>query len=314
VKAVTVVPVRGGDLHTADNLRAIGIAALRAGAGMIVVDNGMVHEVRNAVSKDGIAEIIECATVGSYAARNAGVATALRQGHDAILFTDADCQPQGNWPTHLLDLLRSVDVVTTVAAPRPVSPFALGANLDYRERLAEWAGGSLCCGAPIATMDTRAAAVRADVFNNGLFDTRLRFGSDAVFGRSARAAGAKVVGCHHEILSHDPPHSWSVELHKYRRIAANLVDDLRAIPRRDVLRLVPEHAHLLLPPPADVLSAAWKHLDEIAQATDPADPNWAVALYQAVRRLGWHAGWVARHEERARLYNSQRGNSNEGVR
>lgn len=293
-----MVPVRGGDRDTAPALRAIGAAARAAGARFVVVDNGIVPVARDGLAGTG-AEVVPCATVGSYAARNAGVAAALRERPDAILFTDADCRPGPDWPAHLLDLLHRADVVTATAAPRADRPLGAGAAADYRDRLAAWSGGAVCCGEPVNTMDTRAAAVRADLFRDRGFDTRLRFAGDAVFGRTARAAGARVVGCHHAVLSHDPPRSWSGELRKYRHIAASLVDDLRAIPRREVLRLLPEHAHLLLPPPPSAVAGARERLARAVRAFDRTDPGRATSLYRAVRELGWTLGWARRHGERA---------------
>jgi hypothetical protein len=306
MRATVVVPVRGGDPHIAANLEATWVAAQRAGVAVYIVDNGMAPPVRDAVAANGAMELLQCDTVGSYPARNVGVATALRSGCDAILFTDADCRPRPGWPGHLLDLLRSADAVTSVAAPWDDSALGLGAAADYRVRLSQWAGCELRCGAPIGTLDTRAAAVRAEVFHRRLFDTRLRFAGDALFGRTARAAGARVIGCHHEVLRHDPPQTWSAELRKYRRIAACLVDDLRALSRREVLQLLPEHAHLLLPPPSDTLATARRQLAAAADDLDPADPDRAAALYRAVREFGWRSGWIYGHWRRAQNTNQSR--------
>lgn len=298
MNAAVIVPVRGGDRDTVPALRAIGAAARAAGARFVVVDNGIAPEVRRGLGGIG-AEVVACATVGSYAARNVGVAAALHEGTDAVLFTDADCHPEPGWPGHLLDLLCVADVVTATAAPREVGPLGVGAATDYRERLADWSGGAVRCGEPVNTMDTRAAAVRADLLRDRRFDTRLRFAGDAVFGRTARAAGARVVGCPHGVLSHDPPRSWSGELRKYRDVAASLVDDLRAIPRREVLRLLPEHAHLLLPPPPSAVAGARERMAGAVRAFDRDDSSRAAALYRAVRELGWTLGWLHRHRERA---------------
>lgn len=283
MRAAVVVPVRGGDAGTAGNLRAIAAAGLPT----IVVDNGV------AVSLAGVpgVEVVHCPVPGSYHARNAGVAAALRHHVDAVLFTDADCLPAAGWPAHLLEHLATADIVTAVAPPRPESLLALGAAADYRTRFTSWAGGPVRCGVPITTMDTRACAVRAEVLAESRFDTRLRFAGDALFGRTAAERGRRLVGCHHPVLSHDPPRSWTGELAKYHHIAAALAADLRALPRRDVLRLLPEHAHLLLPARFD-RRADEQRLRDAAGSAHPDDTASAERLYAAVRTLGWHLGWA----------------------
>jgi hypothetical protein len=299
MNAAVVVPVRGADPATLANLRATARAGRRAAARILLVDNGMAAPLRAAVAAEALADIVECPTVGSYPARNAGLRRALRDGNDPILFTDADCRPHDGWPEHLIELLGGADIATTVAAPRPVSLIGRGAHADYRARLTRWAGSDIRCGAPMGTMDTRACAVRAEVFAGGLFGEELTFAGDAVFGRRARRAGYRVVGCSHTIMSHDPPATWAGEFAKYRRIAATLVDDLRALPRRDVLHLLPEHAHLLLAPPDGLLRERRRRL--AAATRDPAaDEPAAEALYVAVRELAWVRGWQQRHAGRVR--------------
>src|SRR6202020_1898703 len=123
-------------------------------------------------------------------------------------------------------------------------------------RLAGAAGAPIRCGAAIGTMDTRACVVRANVLRSARFDERLRFAGDALFGRNAIADGHRVVGCHHDILVHDSPASWAGELRKYPGIAPALVEDLRPLQRPEVLRFLPEHAHLLLPPRPGSLESA----------------------------------------------------------
>jgi glycosyltransferase involved in cell wall biosynthesis len=295
-----VIPVRGGDRRIAANLSALHTAARRAGLTTYVVDNGA-NDVVIGPLRDCAAPpvLVSCAEPGSYRARNAGVAAALGDGHETVLFTDADCRPLPGWPDHLLAVAAEHDVVVSVAAPHGRGVLARAAERDYRRRLAQWAGGPLVCRQPAGTLDTRAGAVRRQVLEALRFDERVRYAGDAKYGRQAIAAGFSVVGCHHEYLRHDPPTSWLGEYRKYRRIAAQLSLDLRELPRREVLRFLPEHAHLRLPATRRDLTAAARAL---ALATVSADGE---CLYRAWRELAWnHGRWQARpgqpHRERSR--------------
>ena len=294
-----IVPVRGGDRAVRANLAATAAAAGAARVLTYVVDNGMPGWLRGSLAGSGNMTIVDCPVPGSYHARNAGVRAALADGHEVLLFTDADCHPEREWPTHLLALADQVDMAVSLAAPRPVGVLGTGAHHDYRERLAAWAGGPLVCGSPIRTLDTRACMIRSEVFAGQQFDETLSFAADAVFGRSALARGHTLIGCHHPLLSHDPPPTWRGEYAKYERIASTLTGQLRAWPRRDVIRLLPEHAHLLLPPPA-----GWRVTHGRAVATALAGavtrkPGWQAWLYRAVRQLAWTSGW-AREDGRRR--------------
>ncbi len=290
--AAVIVPVRGGDQAAKANLSALAAAAASAGVTMYVVDNGLTDWLRQSVIASGQVILVECAEPGSYLARNAGVRVALAAGHDVLLFTDADCRPEHDWPAHLLALADHADIAVSLAAPRREGVLGYGAHHDYRRRLATWAGGELSCGRPIGTLDTRACVIRSEVFSDQQFDESLNFAADAVFGRLALARGRIVIGCHHPVLSHDPPRSWSSEYLKYRRISGTLTEQLRAWPRRDVLRLLPEHAHLLLPPPSGRLIASRKTVAAAGLRALRRQPDWQAGLYRAVRELAWVARLV----------------------
>jgi hypothetical protein len=287
-----IVPVRGGDRAAQANLLSIAAAAADAGARTYVVDNGMPGWLRASVAASGGANLVDCPVPGSYRARNAGVRAALAAGHDVLLFTDADCRPEPQWPAHLLALAAQADMAVSLAAPRPEGVLGSGAHEDYIERLATWAGGNLACGTPIRTLDTRACVIRSEVFGGQWFDETLSFAGDAVFGRTALARGRTVIGCHHRVLTHDPPRSWRGEYAKYRLIARTLTRQLRAWPRRDVLRLLPEHAHLLLPPRAGQLTAGRRAVVTAVLRAPSREPGWQARLYRAVRELAWTSGWA----------------------
>lgn len=290
--AAVIVPVRGGDRAAQGNLFSIAAAAAAAAVRTYVVDNGMPGWLRESVAASGRAELVDCPAPGSYRARNAGVRAALAAGHEVLLFTDADCRPEPRWPAHLLALAAQADMAVSLAAPRPEGALGSGAHEDYTERLAAWAGGDLACGTPVRTLDTRACVIRSEVFGGHWFDETLSFAGDAVFGRAALARGRTVIGCDHPVLTHDPPRSWRGEYAKYMLIARTLTRQLRAWPRREVLRLLPEHAHLLLPPPAGRLTAARRAVASALLRAASRQPGWQARLYRAVRELAWTRGWA----------------------
>lgn len=292
-----IVPVRSSDPAVAGNLVELANAAAAHGVPLYVVDNGMPAEAAAALSRVEGVRMLSCAAVGSYRARNAGVRAALAAGHDALLFTDADCRPLPGWPGHLVGLLDPADVVVSVAPPRPTGRLGRGSHLDYLYRLRQWAGGPLVCGEPVRTMDTRACAVRAEVFGERLFDEELSFAGDAVFGREAVRSGRRVVACDHPVLSHDPPRSWLAEYRKHHRIAATLTRQLRAWPRRRVLQLLPEHVHLLLPPRPGQCAASRRRLVRAVFDTARTQGH-EQQLYAAWREAAWIHGWAAEHRRR----------------
>lgn len=289
MSAGVVIPVRGGDRRIAANLAAFHQAARAAGLHTYVVDNGAAKAVRSSLVPCPDLTVVRCEVPGSYAARNAGVAAALAGDCDVVLLADADCRPLAAWPRHLLDACERHDVVTSVAPPGGRSFLARGARADYLTRLYAWAGGEPRCGEAIGTVDTRACAVRRAVFDAQRFDLRLRYAADAVFGRRARALGFSVVGCHHDCVAHDPPRSWRGEYRKYRAVAGELRADLRALPRRDVLAVLPEQAHLLLPLRPGARRAALggvlvTAVRAVLRSAGPGD------MYAAVREWAWTEG------------------------
>jgi glycosyltransferase involved in cell wall biosynthesis len=291
VTAAVIVPVRGGDRATQANLNVIATAAAAANVHTYVVDNGTSRWLLRPLAESGRVTVIECPVPGSYQARNAGVRAALGNEHDVLLFTDADCRPEPTWPTHLLALAEQADMAVSLAAPRPIGVLGTGAHYDYCKRLSAWAGGRLVCGGAIHTLDTRACVIRSEVFAAQRFNETLSFAADAVLGRSALASGRTLIGCDHPVLSHDPPRSWRGEYAKYVRIARTLTRQLRSWPRRDVLQLLPEHAHLLLPPRVEWIAASRLAVADALVLALSRKPGWQTELYRAVRELAWMRGW-----------------------
>lgn len=292
-RAAVVIPVRGGNRRIADNIVQVVSAAEAADLPAFVVDNGASRVVREQVRRRTSARLVICARVGSYAARNVGVERALAGGADTILFVDADCRASELWPDHLLQLADRYSVITSLALPRGRGLVARSIRADYLARLEEWGGSPLRCGMRFGTLDTRACAIRAEVFQALRFDERIRYAGDAMFGRRAAAAGFTVVSCDHACISHDPPAPLRSELAKVKRTAGELATDLQYLPRAEVLRWLPEHAHLRLalatPRGDDSRHTAARSLRALVRR------DWADA-YAALRVRAWLAGCRDRKE------------------
>lgn len=284
VSAAVIVPVRGGNARNLQNLKLIIDAADAYGALPIIVDNGISPFIKQQLLLDGRAMIPFVEKVGSYAARNVGVQVAREAGAEVLLFTDSDCVPVTDWPSHIIRHCKDAEAVVSVCAPVPVGKLGSGAHEDYVTRLTAWAGGPVRCGASINTVDTRAAAIRAEVFETVKFDERLRIAGDALFGRKLSSLGGKIVGCHFPCLKHDPPASWGREFLKYARIAAMLQSDLRGYPRNEVYRFLPEHAPMRFPPQSkDVVKALTQLPKQLLIEGDEG-------RYRAWREIAWKLG------------------------
>ena len=129
------------------------------------------------------ARIIGCATPGSYAARNAGVAAARGA---SLVFTDADCRPAPGW---LAAMVRALAV-------RPYTLLAGPVLLDPGPDPSDWAIFDTVRGIPQAAFISRGYAATANLAcTRGLFDRIGGFaedrlsGGDAEFCRRARRRG-----------------------------------------------------------------------------------------------------------------------------
>jgi glycosyltransferase involved in cell wall biosynthesis len=115
--------------------------------------------------------------MGSYAARNAGIARATA---GVLAFTDADCLPDPAWLQEGLTALRS--------APRAAGKIEMIGGESYVERLdrARFLRQEQYVAEGFGA--TANLFVRREVFDSiGLFDERLTSGGDAELGRRAKA-------------------------------------------------------------------------------------------------------------------------------
>ncbi len=159
------------------------------------------------------ARVIPCATPGSYAARNAGIAAARGR---LLVFTDADCLPDPGWLAALAaaaaagpERLLAGPVRMTLAGPSPTA----------------WEAYDLIRGIPQARYvrlgyaATANLAVPAAVFARlGGFDEGRLSGGDAAFCRRARAAGTPIALVEAAVVAHPARASWEELARKARRV------------------------------------------------------------------------------------------------
>lgn len=179
---------------------------------ILLVDNAP-GEARPALALPAQARILDCATPGSYAARNAGIAAARGR---LLAFTDADCRPDPGWLAALAaaaaagpERLLAGPVRMTPAGPAP----------------APWEAYDLIRGIPqahyvrLGYAATANLAVPAAVFARlGGFDAGRLSGGDAAFCRRAGAAGVPIALIEAAVVAHPARASWEELARKARRV------------------------------------------------------------------------------------------------
>ena len=223
----------------------------------------------------GDARILACAAPGSYAARNAGVASARGA---LIVFTDADCRPDPDW----LEALREA------ARTRPGDLLAGPVRMTAPERPNAFAAYDLVRGIPQAAYVRRGyaatanLAVPAAVFRAlGGFDARRFSGGDAAFCRRTGAAGHAITLVRGAVVSHPCRTGWDGIATKARRTKGGQIRG-GSLPRRVTWTL-----RTLSPPVRDTLAylRAPFPVRERAMAIAVRFRIWGVELAETVRLL-----------------------------
>jgi glycosyltransferase involved in cell wall biosynthesis len=205
-RASVIVPARDAAATLPRTLEGLARQQLGDEFEVIVVDDG---------SRDRTPDLAESAAVvsrvlrrqggeGAGAARNAGAAAA--EG-EVLAFLDSDCWPATGWLTHGLAATAEYDLVQGRVLPDP------GVDLGPFDR-------TLSVGAAHGLFEAANVFVRRELFATvGGFprgleeDKRGRagapFGEDAMFGWSARRAGAQTGFCkdalvYHEVFARGP--------------------------------------------------------------------------------------------------------------
>jgi len=208
-----VIPVR----NAADEIGAL-LDALRrqnlpcSTTQIVIVDDASADATAANARASGLAEVVQSPTrLGSYGARNAGIAVAQA---DTLAFTDGDCLPTPSWLERGLHALaeRRVDVLAGhVDMPlglRPPKAAVVDAALHMNQRL--W----------VESHEFGATAnlfVRRELFDRiGLFDGRLRSGGDMEFCHRAVAAGFRLGYTPDAVIVHEPRRAGQLVKKAYR--------------------------------------------------------------------------------------------------
>ncbi len=165
--------------------------------------------------------VVACDTPGSYAARNAGLATA--QG-EWLLFTDADCLPPPDWLTAHIKALPAHPALQA----GPIEMQLPSAFAPFSRRF--WSCYDRLRGIPQARYlsegfaATANLAVHRSVFDCiGTFDDKRLSGGDAEFCRRATEAGFPLTFAKDAITCHPCRDTWAMLSRKARRIKAGQV-------------------------------------------------------------------------------------------
>ena len=216
--AVTVVvPVRNGARSLGRLLDALVAQDLDEPWSVVVVDNGSTDETASVAARHPLRPlVVPEARVGSYAARNAGIAAS---SEPVLAFTDGDCAPRPGWLRAGLEAVRSgADLVggeiNQVLSDRPSAAERYDARhyLNQQETI-ERSGHAA----------TANLFVRRAVFDDiGPFDADLLSGGDLELCFRARRAGHSLVYEPQAIVDHLPrrtlAETWRLRLRLYEGI------------------------------------------------------------------------------------------------
>ena len=171
-----IVPVRNGEATIGACVESILALEFPVGEReLIVVDNGSSDRTASILSAFGErVRVVRAETRGPAAARNAGIRVARG---DFIAFTDADCQVDSQWLSHLLLPFRGDPTVGIVGgrvrALPPVNRVAAFEETIHDQRRA------IEVFKPPYVMTANWCSRRAVLLEAGLFDETLLRGSDS---------------------------------------------------------------------------------------------------------------------------------------
>lgn len=242
---------------------------------VVAVDGGN-PVVRQIAESMGAKTVVLQPNRGSYAARNAAI-EAIDGAVDAVLFTDADCTVSREWVRAHLAALESAELsgggVRWAFSDRP-SPAEWVDSIRHLHQRA------------YVERDHYAAtcnlAVRTSVLDAMRFDSALRTGGDAEFGRRATAAGYRLVYTHDAEIRHLPRRTRRDLMTKVQRIARGVPQQRARWVERGVA------------PSARLTRGPWRRA--LAAGLD-VGPVWGVRACL----LDWHANLLIRRAVRRTL-------------
>lgn len=181
---------------------------------VLLVDNGS-SQFEPPDSMAANVRVLRCATPGSYAARNYALA---RANGDWVAFTDADCQPRGDWLQTLKRHAEACGAETALLAGA-VQMVPASDQPDAYEMY------DLVKGIPQGWYVSRGYATTANlavptVLLTSLdgFDATRFSGADAAFCRKAVASGSSLRYVPDAVVEHPARKSWQALATKARRV------------------------------------------------------------------------------------------------
>ncbi len=242
IRVSVIIPVWNGGDRLRSCLAALSTQSLaRDRFEIIVVDNGSTDGSAT-VATDAGAIVVREATVGSYAARNAGIAVARGEW---LAFTDADCVPDRYWLEAALNAVMTSPRAGIVAgriviAPGPDKPGA-AETLDrifsfQQER-------NVGNGVAITANWISPAALIRDL---GGFRSDLRSAGDFWMARRIGATGAAIIYAPDAIVTHPPRTRFEEHVSKMRRVTGgNIATVKRGGAIGTIIRIAKETVHRL---------------------------------------------------------------------
>ncbi|HEX6929550.1 MAG TPA: glycosyltransferase [Gammaproteobacteria bacterium] len=178
---------------------------------LLLVDNGS-DSVPPPGNEPAFVRRLSCATPGSYAARNHGVANACGE---LLVFTDADCRPAFDW----------LEKLATCIDGKELRLVAGGIKVETEEPLTAAALYDMTLALPQERYVSRGYAVTANLaMTRILFDRMNGFdaarfsGGDADFCRRAVSRGAELRYCAEAVVTHPARRSMDELIRKVRRV------------------------------------------------------------------------------------------------
>lgn len=204
---------------------------------VIVVDNGSLNNPRAIVEAFPFATLYTESKVGSYAARNKGIAMS---GGEILAFTDADCIPSEEWLSAGVKLLMDSHGVGQVGGmvhftftnfERP-NFFELCDSLLFLDQKHNVEVGHYAATANMLTFRSVVDAV-------GGFAEDLKSGGDYEWGNRVYSSGYKQVLSQEAVVSHPARSSFRQLCNKHLRTAGGVVN-LRRFQQWGTVRILKE--------------------------------------------------------------------------
>ena len=213
-----IVPVYGQWPLVPRLLEALAQQSLAESAFEVLLVNNLCPNYVEPASLPANARVLECATPGSYAARNRGVAEATGQW---LVFTDADCQPEPQWLETLYQAIQSYEARPDRTGPPVLAGAIAMAAGDHPNPFEVY---DLLRGIPQERYVQQGYAVtanlcvRRDVAQRQPFDESRYSGGDAAFTRALVQLGYPLRFVPKAVVKHPARQSWLAICTKVRRI------------------------------------------------------------------------------------------------